>query len=452
MAGLHGPTPLALGRRIITAGVLWTVLAAGALAEEPPPQSRTDRIEQLEQAVRQLTEEVRTLKRQQAQGAESTDARAKQLGLLSQQLAELRDSTPSPGKPLLEKLSIGGYGEMHANFSEARDQDQFDLHRLVLYLGYDFNDWIKFHSEIELEHGFVSSDSGGEVVAEQLYVDFLLSDRFNVRVGRVLTPLGIINAKHEPPSFLGVERPLFATNIIPSTWSSDGAGVFGALAPWLKYEAYVVGGLDGSQFSATTGIRGGRIKERPSLHEPAVTGRVDFYPFVGRQLPYDQDLRIGLSTYFGGLDNGNRGDDPGIDGNIHIYSADFDYSIAKFDFRGVVAYEAIDGAKKIGGGVAEGIFGFYTQGGYHFWPKRWKKGKLKDADAVAFVRFDSVDTQHSMPSGVAKNPAGTRTEWTIGVNFYLTPKFVLKADYQIRDNDSSTGLDNILNLGVGWEF
>ena len=43
-------------------------------------------------------------------------------------------------------------------------------------LGYDFNDWIKFHSETEVEHAFVSNESkDGELSVEQAYVDFLLS-------------------------------------------------------------------------------------------------------------------------------------------------------------------------------------------------------------------------------------------------------------------------------------
>lgn len=54
----------------------------------------------------------------------------------------------------LARFSLGGYGEMHANFSQGEDSDgnsndQFDLHRLVAYVGYDFNDWIKFASEFE---------------------------------------------------------------------------------------------------------------------------------------------------------------------------------------------------------------------------------------------------------------------------------------------------------------
>ena len=36
---------------------------------------------------------------------------------------------------------------------------------------------------------------------------FLLSRRFNVRAGMMLVPVGIINERHEPPIYYGVERP-----------------------------------------------------------------------------------------------------------------------------------------------------------------------------------------------------------------------------------------------------
>jgi len=65
---------------------------------------------------------------------------------------------------------------------------------------------------------------------------------------------------------------------------------------------------------------------------------------------------------------------------------------------------------------------------------------------------DQFDTQHRMPAGVTKDPAGDRTEWTLGVNFYLTPDLVLKADCKLRDDDSSEDLDNLFNLGIGWQF
>lgn len=362
------------------------------------------------------------------------------------------DESPLHGlESTLGKLKFGGYGEVHANFTEGTEKDKVDFHRLVMYLGYDFADWITFHSETELEHAFVSDDDG-EISVEQAYIDFLLTDDFNIRAGRILTPLGIINKKHEPPTFNGVERPSFASSIIPTTWSSDGVGIFGSLNPSLTYEAYVVGGLDGSKFNSTSGIRSGRIKERPSLNEPAVTGRLDYYPFSATQSGSDQSLRLGASGYFGGLDNGDEGSNPGIDGEIGITSADFEYSIQKLDFRGVIAHINIDGARQIGNNVAEEIFGWYLEGAYHYWPEEWKTGKLAKSDATVFLRYEDYDTQHEMPSGVARNSAGDRTQWTFGTNFYLTPNLVVKADYQIRDDDSGSDLDDLLNLGIGWAF
>jgi len=351
----------------------------------------------------------------------------------------------------LGQLKFSGYGEFHANFTEGSEKDKADFHRLVLYLGYDFADWITFHSETELEHAFVSDDDG-EISVEQAYFDFLIDDNFNIRAGRILTPIGIINKKHEPPTFNGVERPSFATNIIPTTWSSDGVGVFGSVNPSLTYEAYVVGGLDGSDFNSTSGIRGGRIKERPSLNESAVTGRLDYYPFMAAQSQSDQSLRLGASGYFGGLDNGDEGTNPGIDGEIGITSADFEYSIQKLDFRGVIAHINIDGAREIGNNVADEIFGWYLEGAYHYWPEDWKTGKLAKSDATFFLRYEDNDTQYEMPSGVTENGAGDRTEWTFGTNIYLTPNLVVKADYQIRDDESGNDLDDLLNLGIGWAF
>jgi len=210
---------------------------------------RDRKIEALEQAVQKLMEEVKALKKEQEAEKAGIEKQEKSVSELKNQIEEINQATTLNEGSWINKFDLGGYGEMHANFTVGDDKDKFDIHRLVLYLGYDFNEWIKFHSELELEHAFVSDDSDGELGIEQAYVDFLLSESFNVRVGLVLTPLEIINQKHDPPSFNGVERPSFAKYIIPSTWSSDGVGIFGRLGPAVKYEAYIVGGLDGSEFN-----------------------------------------------------------------------------------------------------------------------------------------------------------------------------------------------------------
>jgi hypothetical protein len=408
-----------------------------------------DRIKQLEAALEALQDEVVELREQQD---EDREEHTRELTEILEEMSQFDGFYDRP-KRWYDRFRIGTYGEMHANFNDGSPgENQFDIHRLVLYVGYDFNDWIELTSETEVEHAFVSDDSGGEVVVEQLYLDFKIDRRINARVGRILTPMGIINQKHEPTTFNGVERPSFAKYIIPTTWASDGIGIFGDLGKRWEYQLYLVNGLDGSGFNATDGIRGGRMKERPGYNEPAITGRVDYHAFRGREMPYDQRLRIGASGYWGGLDNGNKGKRPGVNGDIQIYSMDAEYTISKFDFRGAVAYTNINGARDIGNGTASGIFGWYLEGAYHFWPESFKKGKLKDSDAVVFTRFDWFDTQARMPSGVSADPAGQRHEWTFGVTFFPVEELVLKADYQIRFDETGESPDNRINFGVGWAF
>lgn len=437
---------------LIVAVLIAIGLSSRAVAETATPEELEQKVELLEKMLKDLSRQLKEMREESAAEQAAVLDNQETITRLSSQMEDLGDSWVMDSESWVNKFTLGGYGEMHANFAEGNGPDLFDLHRLIIFLGYDFNDWMKFNAEFEVEHALITSGSGGEVLVEQAYVDFMLSDHANVRVGRILTPIGIISKKHEPPSFNGVERPSFAKYIMPTTWPSDGIGLFGSITPSLKYEAYVVGGLDGTGFSAKNGIRGGRLQERPSLHEPAVTGRLDYYPFAMREAPYRQVLRLGASGYFGGIDNGNKGSNPDINGDISIFSGDFEYSISDFDFRGAIALEKIDDAGDLGNGTASEIFGWYLEGAYHIMPDSMKKGKLKRSDAVIFVRYDDFDTQYKMPSGVAKDPAGDRTEWTLGMNFYLTPNFVLKADYQIRDDDTSDDLGDLVNLGVGWQF
>jgi len=367
---------------------------------------------------------------------------------LEQQVQQLSEQIVQQGGGMRDPLAgfkFGGYGEIHANFEE-NGESMFDLHRLVMYVGYDFSDWIILTSETEVEHAFVTGGAGGEIAVEQLFVDFLLTDAFNIRLGRMLAPIGIVNQTHEPTTFFGVERPDVDKYIIPTTWSVDGAGIFGAPCEWLHYQASLVGGLDGSQFSADEGIRDGRIKERSGLNHPALTGRIDLYPSV------ELDLRLGLSGYIGGTDNANKGVASGADNDFTMYSADFEYLVSCFQFRGVVAMGENSDPQNLTAGVGEEIFGWYLEGGARVMPDAWKTGKLEEADIIPFVRYEKFDTQHKVPAAVVKDGANERSAITVGVNIPVTPQLVLKTDYQFRDNEGTSDPENLFNLGMGWAF
>lgn len=392
---------------------------AGVLADE------THSVAELEKRLDAMSVELETLKAQQSDNESVFD--------------DLRNQE--------SKFSFGGYGELHYNFTQGTDGgDKADIHRLVFYTGYEFNDWIKFNSEVEIEHAFVE-DGQGEIAVEQAYVDFNLNPKFNVRAGRVLVPVGIVNRLHEPTLFYGVERPNVDKNIIPSTWFSDGIGAFGQLSDKVTYEAYVVGGLDGSEFSAGSGIRGGRMESRPSLNNPALTGRIDYYALQDE----NQDLRLGFSGYGCGVDNGEEGADSGADGEVVLVSADFDYRVKKVDLRGEITKIHFTGAEDVPG-VGEDMLGWYLQAGVHVLPEAVKEGKLAESDLVLFSRYEYYNTQEGMPSGIAADGNNEREEITFGANFYLTPQFVVKADYQIKKDEAGKDPANAMNLGLGWNF
>ncbi|MBZ0241873.1 MAG: hypothetical protein K8F24_01540, partial [Bacteroidales bacterium] len=134
------------------------------------------------------------------------------------------------------KLLIGGYGEIHYNQplnSDLRMNGALDVHRMVMLLGYNFNEKIQFISELEFEHV-------KEVYVEQAFLQNKLNNSVSFRGGLILVPMGIVNEYHEPTAFNGVERPLIDNYIAPTTWREIGFGVTGNFLPAsLKYQAYV---------------------------------------------------------------------------------------------------------------------------------------------------------------------------------------------------------------------
>src|SRR5262245_54269590 len=172
--------------------------------------------------------------------------------------------------------------DFHFNKHEL-EVGRLDFHRFVLIVTHSFSDRIRFVSELELEHALVEGlEEAGELELEQAYLDFLLSRRFNVRAGMLLMPIGIINERHEPPTYYGVERPFVDTFIIPTTWFEVGAGVHGEFGRGWRYRVYVTSPLDARKFNADEGIRNGRQKGADTvIGRPATTGRVEYVAIRG---------------------------------------------------------------------------------------------------------------------------------------------------------------------------
>jgi hypothetical protein len=344
------------------------------------------------------------------------------------------------------RLPVSGYMDFHVNKFRG-EPARPDFHRFVLLFGHSFSTRIKFWSEFELEHSFVEGrEVGGEIALEQAYLDFLIKPWLNVRAGMLLTPVGIINERHEPPSFNGVERPFVETVIIPSTWRELGFGFTGDLGRGFRYRAYMISALDASRFNAESGIQEGRTNGfDASFRNPAFVGRVE-YAGVRR-------LTLGASFY-----TGKSGFNlVSVNPRVAIGSFDGRFSFRRFDFRGLFANTWISHARELNEvlerqvgflqNVGRELRGYYAEPAVHVLPRRLRN------DLILFTRYEKYNTQHRMPEGFVPLPQFNQSSWVAGVTYKPNADIAVKFDYSFNRNASTVvrAIDSI-NLGLGWWF
>jgi hypothetical protein len=344
------------------------------------------------------------------------------------------------------RLPVSGYMDAHFN-KNSGEPGRADFHRFVLLFGHSFSDRIKFWSELELEHSLVEGgEELGEVALEQAYLDLLIKPWLNVRAGMILSPVGIVNERHEPPSFNGVERPFVETLIIPTTWREMGIGLTGDLGRGFRYRTYMMSALDPLGFNAESGITEGRRSGfEAAFRNPAFAGRLE-YAGVRR-------LTLGLSAYTGIASN----EELGVTPRVSIGSVDGRYRYRRFDFRALFANtwtsrtrelnEALERRIGFNGNVARMMRGYYLEPAVHILPRRMRN------DVILFARYEKYNTQHRMASGLLPLDEFNRRSIVSGVTYKPNADVAIKFDYVFNRNASSVVRPvNALNLGFGWWF
>jgi hypothetical protein len=341
---------------------------------------------------------------------------------------------------------LSGYMDFHFNKVEGQN-GILDFHRFVLLFNHSFSPRIRFVGELELEHAVVEGlEEKGELELEQAYVDFLLKRSLNVRAGMLLVPLGIINERHEPPVFNGVERPFVDTVIIPTTWFDVGAGIHGEIGRGLRYRAYAMAPLDALEFSADEGIRGGRQKgAEANVRNFAVTGRAEYVAIP--------DLTVGAGFWTGE----SSFSVPRLDTTVWVAQADARYQRGRLELRGQFAgvgisdagrlNEAIERLTGVSPNIARRLRGFYGEAGYRI----WDAGSPRDL--VAFLRYENFDTQYRMPDGFLPLKEFDRDAWVLGLTYYPDPDVAVKVDYVwLRNQSDLIKAPDGFNVGLGWWF
>lgn len=343
-------------------------------------------------------------------------------------------------------VSVGGYGEfLYENYADTREddapanrRDQFDALRAILYVGYKFNDRLLFNSEIEVEHA-------DEIYLEFAYLDYLLTPNIGLRGGMLLAPLGLVNELHEPPIFIGTERSVTESRIIPTTWRENGVGLFGETGDF-DWRVYVMNSLDGGGFDGS-GLRGGRQKGARALAEDfGVAGRLDFTGVPG--------LLVGASGYWGETAQGRELNGEAVGGAILVWDLHADYKVRGWEFRGLVAGASVGDAAELNqlngltgpDGVGESMLGWYVQAGYDVLRSTSSTHQL-----IPYATFERVNTQMALADGFSENPANDLTVASLGLAWKPAPQVVWKVDYQLHSNEAETGV-NQLNMQIGWLF
>ncbi|MDP1519577.1 porin [Porticoccus litoralis] len=408
-----------------------TLLAAAAIGLASTAQAAAPSLEEMWELVQKQQAEIAQLKSQLseteqrvAQTEEKTEAT----------FAAVEEVSAGPVAKLAEwaeKTTIGGYGEVHYNnlTSDNSDnsKDEFDLHRFVLFFGHQFNDDLRFFSELEVEHNVAGEGKNGEVEIEQAYIEYDYAQHHRAKAGVFLMPVGIINETHEPDTFYGVERNNVEKDILPATWWEAGAMFSGELAQGLSYDAGVHSGLYINPMDGKYKIRDGRQKASEAKGDDlAYTGRLKYTGVPGLELAatvqYQSDLWQGET--FGGED----------EADATLWEAHAIYNSGPFGIRALYAHWDIDDAIEAVQAGADEQEGFYIEPSYRLSPK-----------LGLFARYSEWDNQAGESGDTEKE------QYDIGVNYWLAENVVLKADYMRQEVEVGDELRGF-NLGVGWSF
>ena len=325
--------------------------------------------------------------------------------------------------------TVGFYGEVHYNSFKEPDpaigKNNVHAHRAVILLSHAFNDNLRFYSEVEFEGA--ADETEIETELEQLFIDWRVHPKLALNIGQFLLPVGLLNESHEPNVFYGVERNPVEEKIIPATWWEKGVMVRAVPAEGLAVDVAVHNGLRGdiNTLGGADGLREFRQEFGGSRAEDlAYTLRVKYQVINGLE----------LAASFQQQENITQSHDLVVGGkaSAQLMTAHVDYHWQGFGLRVLGAQWDIDNAVAKATG-ADKLAGFYVE-------PSWK---VTDKIGV-FARYNQWNT--------AANQVGKSDDeqLNVGVNYWIDPRVVLKADIQNTNQKNKAG--DGFNLGVGLSF
>ncbi|WMS85842.1 porin [Pleionea litopenaei] len=345
------------------------------------------------------------------------EQQAKQIEELQQQMNAAVEAIEDKSSAQSSDTNIGGYGELHYNNFDTKED--IDFHRFVLFVSHKYSDKLRFFSELEVEHAYAGEGKPGAVELEQAYIEYDLSSSTTLKGGLFLVPVGLLNETHEPDTFYGVERNPIEKNIIPTTWWEAGAGVSYRFAEGLTFDFAAHSGLnvDPADFD----LRSGRQKVAKADGDSfAYTARLKYTGIPGLEIAgsfqHQDDITQGAANAEAQL--------------LEMHAV---YATGPFAVRALWAQWDINNS------IADTL-GKDVQTGYFLEPAY----RITEEFGV-FARYSVWDNT----AGSANTLDTEMRQVNVGVNYWIHPNVVVKFDFENRlGAQDGSGV----NAGLGYQF
>ena len=336
-------------------------------------------------------------------------------------------------------IAVGGY--LEANWQRlstdgVSEGHQFQARRLTIFMSSAISKRVKFLSEIEFE------DGGKEIAIEFASVDVEFHPLVNFRGGIIMNPIGAFNQNHDGPKWEFTDRPISATQMLPSTFSNAGAGFFGKKYSnnWMiGYEAYFSGSFDNSIIENTENKTFlPAAKNNPERFEEKNSG---IPLFTGKIAIRNSKIgELGLS-YMGGVYNKYQDDGIIIDEKrrVDVFAIDFNTTLPKVKtfITGEWAWIKVDVPSTYGQQFGNKQFGGFMDVVQPILKKNilgWENAVLNIACRVEYVDWNV---------GTFKETGGNIGEdiWSImpAISFRPTSQTVFRLNYRYQKQTDILG-------------
>jgi len=332
-------------------------------------------------------------------------------------------------KESASNTKVAGYAEIHYNNLDNKnpggsDKKEIDVHRAIIEVEHHFSKDIRAEIELEVEHAFVS-DSGtseGELEVEQAFVEFKNETR-KIKIGQFILPVGILNKKHKPTDFYGVERNNVENKIIPTTWWEAGVLYNHKFSKELSLDGVVSSGLN-TTLANNYAVRSGRQKGSKAQAN-------DLAYLATLKWKVNKNVKIGASLqHQADITQGNDA----TAGSANLLTAHAIWNMDAMSVKALYATWDLDGSGPASVGADEQT-GWYVEPAYRI-----------NKQYGVFARYSTWDNQ-------AGNATDTEySQIDIGVNYWPIKNIVIKADYQDQDSPAGENEFDGFNLGLGFKF